>query len=120
MADLTYPAFPRRAFVLGGLVVAALIAAAVVVNLRGPSVARCAAAARHEVASHGLVRPGEPRACDGLSSAQVTAALTTAYRAEYGRYLRGTPMTGNLPSASYRAASARAAADANADTVSRP
>lgn len=117
MADLTYPAFPRRAFVLGGLVVLALIAAAIVVNLRGPSLASCTAAARREVASHGLVRPGQPRACDGLSSAQVAAALTTAFRAEYGRYLRGTPITRDLPPASYRAASARSAAIA--DTVSR-
>ena len=114
VADGIYPAFPRRAFLLGGIVVLALIAAAVVVNLRGPSVARCTAAARREVAAHGRVGPEQPRACDGLSTAQVAAALTTAYRAEYGRYLRGVPMTGDLPPASYRAASARAAATARA------
>ncbi len=115
MTDLVYPAFPRRPFLLGGLVVLALIAIAVVVNLRGPSVARCTAAARHEVASHGRVIPGQLRACDGLSSTEITAALTTAYRAEYSRYLRGAPITRDLPPAEYRARSAQAAAAAAPD-----
>lgn len=117
MGELTYPEFPRRVFLLGGLVVLALIAAAVVVNLRGPSVAHCTAAARRQVAATGRISPARLRACDGLSTAQVTAALSTAYRAEYGRYLRGTPMTGDLPPASYRAASARAAAGLSAALV---
>jgi len=109
VADAIYPAFPRRAFLIGGLVVLALIAAAVVVNLHGPSAARCTAAAKREVARNGRVSAGWLKACDGLSTTQVTAALTSAYRAEYGRYLRGTPMWEDLPPASYRAASARAA-----------
>ncbi|MGI9007274.1 MAG: hypothetical protein ACR2FU_13955 [Streptosporangiaceae bacterium] len=112
MADLIYPAFPRRAFVLGGLVVIAVIAAAVVVNLSGPSLARCTAAVRQEVARRGQAGPGALRACDGLSAAQVTAARTTAYRAEYGRFLRGIPITSDVPPAAYRARSAQAAAAA--------
>ncbi|HEX9066708.1 MAG TPA: hypothetical protein VF843_16480 [Streptosporangiaceae bacterium] len=110
MADLIYPEFPRRVFLACGVVVLALAVAAVVINRHGPSVDRCTAAARRAVASHGQVSPGQLRACDGLSTAQLAIALTTAYRAEYARYLRGAPITGDLPSASYRSASARAAA----------
>lgn len=109
MADLIYPAFPKRAFLVGGLVVLVLIAAAVVVNRHGPSPTGCTAAAKREVARNGRVSARWLKTCDGLSTVQVTAALRAAYRAEYGRYLRGTPMWEDLPPASYRAASARSA-----------
>lgn len=109
MTDLIYPAFPRRQFIAGGLVVAALIAVAVVVNLHGPNAGRCAATAKHEIASQGRVSARWLRTCGGLSTRQITKALEIAYRAEYGRYLRGTPMIADLPPSSYRSASARAA-----------
>ena len=117
MGDLLYPEFPRRIFVVGAVVMLALIAAAVVINLRGPSVARCTAAALSQVSRSGWISPAGLRACDGLSTAQITAAETTAYQAVYGKYLRGTPMTRDLPPASYRAASARAV---TAAVLSRP
>jgi hypothetical protein len=109
VTDLIYPAFPRRPFVVGGLVVLALIAAAVMVNLHGPNAGRCAASAKHEIASQGRVSAHWLRTCGGLSTRQITKALEIAYRAEYGRYLRGTPMIADLPPSSYRSASARAA-----------
>jgi hypothetical protein len=109
VTDLIYPAFPRRLFVVGGIVVLALIAAAVVVNLHGPNAGRCAATAKHEIASQGRVSTRWLRTCGGLSTRQITKALEIAYRAEYGRYLHGTPMVADLPPSSYRAASARAA-----------
>jgi hypothetical protein len=117
VTDLIYPAFPRRPFVVGGLVVAALIAVAVVVNLRGPNVARCTAVAKHEVASQGRVSASWFKACDGLSTRQITTALETAYQAEFGRYLRGTPLMADLPPSSYRAASARAALKESAESA---
>jgi hypothetical protein len=113
LTELSYPAFPRRMFVAAGVVVLALMAAAVVVNRSGPNVRACARAAEHVMADQNysvammeLIGKGSVPACRGLSADQYSRALLDTYRIEYGGLLAKSPVNYAVPPPSVKAASA--------------
>ncbi len=113
MTELSYPAFPGRAFLAAGTVLLVLVAAAIVVNKNGPSVSACAAAAERVMVARNysvemmeLAGPGSVPACRGLTVDQYAQALLDTYRIEYGRLLPRTPVRYDLPPPSYKARSA--------------
>lgn len=115
MTELSYPAFPRRAFLAAGTVLVALIAVAIAVNQSGPSVGACAAAAERVMVAQSysvdmmqMAGPASVPACRGLTGDQYTAALLDAYWIEYGRLLPRAPVRYAMPPPSYKARSAGA------------
>ena len=111
--ELSYPAFPKRALVAGGIALLVLMAVAFVVNRSGPSVARCARAAEHvmvarqySVATMELAGQGSVPACRGLSDGQYVQALLDTYQIEYGKVLAKVPANYAVPPPAYRARSA--------------
>jgi hypothetical protein len=113
MSELSYPAFPRRAFLAAGTVLLALIATAIVINKSGPSVRACAVAAarvmerRHDtVAMMELAGPRSVPACRDLTAARYAQALADTYRIEYGRLLPRAPLSYDMPPPAYKARSA--------------
>jgi hypothetical protein len=116
MSELTYPGFPRRAFAAFGAVLAALCAAAIVVNKSGPDVPGCAAAAERVMAARNLsvgatarLGPGRLPACRGLSAAEYRQAVADAYVIAYRHRLPDVPVSRDIPPPSFRALSARSA-----------
>jgi hypothetical protein len=113
MTELSYPTFPRRLFVAAGVLVLALMAAAVVVNRSGPNVRACARAAEHVMAHQNysvvmmeLIGKGSVPVCRGLSADQYSQALLDTYRIEYGGLLARSPVNYAVPPPSVKAASA--------------
>lgn len=115
LTDLTYPAFPKRAFLAAGAVLLALMAVAVMVNKSTPTVHGCAVAAERVMAARnysarqmGLLGPGSVRACRGLTVGQFDQALLDTYQIEYGRHLPKASITYAEPPPAFKTISAQA------------
>lgn len=116
MTELTYPSIPRRVIAALGAALAALCAAAIVVNLSGPDVRGCAAAAGRVMAARNYsidamrrIGPGRLPACRGLTAGEYRQAVADAYVIEYGRRLPSVPLSRDMPPPSFRALSAQTA-----------
>lgn len=114
MTELSYPAFPKRAFLAIGAVALALMAGAVIVNHGGRSLHGCAIAAERVMAARSysadmmeLIGPGTVPACRGLTARQYAQALLDAYRIEYGRHLPEVPINYAVPPPAFKALSAQ-------------
>jgi hypothetical protein len=112
--DLSYPRFPVRVFLAGGMLAVALAITAIVVPDSGPDVPACAAAAERVMVARtytvnmmALIGPGPIRQCRGLSASQYAQALADTYRIEYGRSLPRVPVSQGVPPPDYKALSAR-------------
>jgi hypothetical protein len=118
-AELSYPRFPSRLFVLAGALVAVLIATAFALqdNRSRPHVHACAVAAERVMVTRnysaevmGLIGPDPIAACHGLSSGQYAQALADTYRIEYGRFLSRVPLSHEVPPPAFKSLSAQSAA----------
>jgi hypothetical protein len=117
--ELSYPSFPRRAFLAIAAVMLALAGVVVAVRESGadlPSVAGCAVGAERVMAAHdysvdlmALIGPSAVRPCRGLSRRQYGQALLDTYRIEYGRNLPKLSSSNDRPSPAFRTRSAEAA-----------
>jgi sugar phosphate isomerase/epimerase len=116
VTELTYPAFPRKALAALGAALVALCAIAMVVNRSGPDERGCAVAAAHVMTARNysiaaMKRIGADRVphCRGLTAGQFGQAVASAYAIEFGRRLPDASNSRDMPPASFRARSARAA-----------
>jgi hypothetical protein len=116
VTELTYPAFPRKALVALGAALVALCAVAMVVNRSGPDERGCAVAAAHVMTARNysiaaMKRIGADRVanCRGLTGGQFGRAVASAYAIEFSRRLPDASNSRDMPPASFRARSARAA-----------
>lgn len=126
MSELSYPSFPRRAFLAAGAALLALSVIAVVVNegagaRAGPSLLSCAVAAgrvmvarNYSVAVMELTGPDSVPACHGLTARQFARALSRTYEIEYGGHLPAEPVSYNMPPPAFKALSARSLSRAQA------
>lgn len=121
MSELSYPSFPRRAFLAAGAALLAFVAAVVLVNASadagagtGPGLRACAVAAErvmvaenYSVAIMELTGPDSVRACHGLTERQFARALSRTYEIEYGGRLPKQPVSFNMPPPTFKALSSR-------------